>query len=608
MSFSQKILIIFGKWKHYYVFSALLVLGSVVMRMLEPKVLQLAVDGVIGYFNKAGLEPVEPKDGIANFLFNLLPTLSMDNLHWVLVCLGLLYVLIALLRSACWFSSSALKSYATEQSIRELRDRVFGKLQRLPMQFHHKHGVGLLVQRSTGDIDTVRRFMEGQAIDIITMASIFLFAFIMMALVSLPYALVAVSMSPVLLLSSIWFFKKQKQVWKEHEDEQDKLSDIVQENLAGIRVVQAYATEETEIRKFRKQNDLTLAAGLKHNDLHAMFWPLSDAVIHIQIGCSIMFGAWLVVSGSISVGELVSFYVYAGMVSYPLRRIGRIVSQLGMTKVALDRIAEILESQQENYQGIQPESLLGNIRFENVWFKYREEEDWVLKDVSFEIKSGEMVALLGPTGSGKSTLIDLLCRFYEPQKGEIYLDDVALSQLSKAFVRDHIGVVLQKAFLFSTTIKNNIAYAKPDSAESTILDAAKTASLTDVLEKCSEGYDTIVGEKGVTLSGGQKQRVALARTLVEKPDILILDDATSALDTDTEARIQDAIAHDDSLQTRIIVTHRITAVQAADRILVFDAGELVEQGTHRSLLKAKGFYNRMYDLQVALEKDIAELV
>ncbi len=608
MSLAQKIYTIFGKWKHYYIASAILVLGSVLMRMLEPKVLQLAVDGVISFFNRGGVGEVETSDGIAATMLALLPKLSMDNLHFVLLCLGAMYIGIALLRSACWFSSSALKSKATEQSIKDLRDRVFGKLQRLPMQFHHKHGVGLLVQRSTGDIDTVRRFMEGQIIDIITMASIFVFAFAMMAMVNLSYALVAISMSPVLLVSSIWFFKRQKQVWKEHEEEQDALSDIVQENLAGIRVVQAYATQDKEIRKFNEQNTRTLEAGLRHNNLHAMFWPLSDAVIHIQIGASIMFGAWLVMNRVITVGELMSFYVYAGMVSHPLRRIGRIVSQLGMTKIAIDRIAEILESEQENYQGIQPEKLEGNIRFENVWFRYREEEAWVLQDVSFELAAGELVAMLGPTGSGKSTIIDLLCRFYEPQKGKIYLDGIEASQMSKAFIRDHIGVVLQKAFLFSTTIKNNIAYAKPDSSDSVIEYAAEMASLTDVLEKCSDGYDTVVGEKGVTLSGGQKQRVALARTLVERPDILILDDATSALDTDTEARIQDALKKEATLGTTIVVTHRITAVQEADHILVFDQGRLVEEGTHRSLIGKAGFYNKMYELQVALEQDIVATV
>ena len=600
-----KLFSILDKWKHFYFGAGLLLIFSTFVRMLEPKVLQVAIDGVIVYFQSNGTPPT-PNDAFAAWIYSIIPELTMSNLAWVLLCLGLVYLGIAFLRGASMFASSAITSYCTEKAIKQFRDKLFTHLQKVPLTFHATTSTGEIIQKSTGDVDTVRRFMLNQVVDVILLTSIFIFSFWMMASVHLNYALIAIASVPIIIGTAYVFFKKERKVWDEHEAEQDKLTGIAEENLSGIRVVQAFAQENSEVEKFEAQNQKKLAIGKRHAMLHAFFWPLSDALIHLQIAVSIVAGGYFTLTNQITIGELTSFYTYAIMVTFPMRRLGRVVSQMGMAMVAMERISKIMDEPEEDYAGLEAKELKGEIVFQNVWFKYPDakEDEFVLHDVSFKIEAGQQVALMGPTGSGKSTIIALLTRFFEPTKGEIFLDGKPLELYSKTFLREQIGVVLQKAFLFSTTIKGNIAYTQTQVDEGEIIEAAKAASIHQIMDVFPEGYDTLVGEKGVALSGGQKQRVTLARTLLEDADILVLDDATSAVDTETEYNIQMSLKNKVKGKTTIIIAHRITAVQRADKIIVIEKGRIMAEGTHYELAQKEGFYKEVYQVQAEMEEEL----
>ena len=601
----NKLFAILHKWKPHYVLAAFLLLLSTLFRMLEPKILQITVDGIIVFFQSENPTQPHSNDSVAQWFYNILPELKIDNLGYILFCIALIYIAISLIRGLTMFASSAITAFSTEKAIKRLRDKLFLHIQHLPLSFHSTLSTGEMIQRCSGDVDTIRNFIGNQVVEIIRVVAIFSLSFAMIATVSWTYAFIAVAIAPVILILSVVFFKKESQVWEKHEAEQDKLTSIVEENLAGIRVVKAFAKEDFEIEKFDKQNSAKYDIGITHLKLHALYWPISDALFHLQISMSLFFGGYFALNGMITVGEMIGCYTYIIMVSWPMRRIGQIISKMSMAMVAIDRLSQILDEEEEDYSGFDNDNkpFIGDVEFRNVWFKYSDTEDFVLRAISFKVDAGEKVALLGATGSGKSTLMALLVRFYEPTKGDIFIDGINIKELSKDYLRKRIGVVLQKPFLFSTTIKNNIAYTRPHIEDEEIVEVSKSASIHHIMHVFSDGYDTIVGEKGVTLSGGQKQRVALARTLLEKPDILVLDDATSAVDTETEFDIQNALQEHLGNKTTFIIAHRMTSIQHATKIIVLEKGEIVEEGTHTDLVINGGFYQKVYEVQAAIEAD-----
>jgi len=577
---------------------------STFLRMLLPKVLQITIDGVVLFFVEGKPADGIEKDPVAAKIYNILPEITLDNLGYILILLGLIYLIIAGLRSGLQVVSAAITASSTEKAIKQLRDYLFVHIQRLPISFIHKNSTGEMIQRCTGDVETVRRFIMNQVVDILRFIAVFVFAFSMMFVVNKTYALIAIILSPAICITTYFFFKKEGKVWAEHEDEADKLTTMVNENLNGIRVVKAFANESYEIERFDEQNKAKRKVGLKQVWLHGKFWPFSDLMVHLQVAVSIFYGGYLALKGIITVGEYSAFFTYGIMVTWPMQQLGRTTSQMGMAVVAMERLSHILDAEEEDYTGkILEKALQGNIEFKNVSFTYPQSQTKVLDDVSFKINAGEEVALIGPTGSGKSTIITLLTRFYEPDEGEILLDGIPINQLSKAYLRDKIGVVLQKPFLFSTTINKNIAYAVPEVTEKTITDVAKAASIHEIEHIFADGYQTMVGEKGVTLSGGQKQRVALARTLLENPEILVLDDATSAVDTETEFKIQNALNEKLTGKTAIVIAHRATSVQNADRVIVLEKGKVVQYGLPNKLANEEGFYKMMLELQTKVEED-----
>lgn len=603
-----KIFDILGKWKYQYISAAFLLILSVGFRLLEPKVLQIAVDKIISFFITKQVAPISGDDSITGFIYSLLPELKLESAGLILIYLGVIFLVISLFRGITMFTSSAITASSTEKATMKLRNKLFRHLQHLPMEYFGKTPTGELIQRCTGDVETVRKFASMQVTESVRLAAIFFGAFIMMLMVNTTYALIAVTLFPVMIIASVFFFKQESKIWTRHEAEQDKLTALVQENLSGIRVVKAFAKENYEIEKFTKQNEQKRVWGMKLLKLHSYYWPGSDVLVYTQLAISLFAGSYFVLNNQITIGEFTAFYTYAAYVTWPMRRLAQLVSEMGMTSVAIERIYDILNYKQENYDGLisDDKEIKGEIEFDNVHFKYTDEDDAILNGVSFKIKQGEKIALLGPTGAGKSTIISLLMRFYEPNKGLIKIDGKDIREYARPFLRGKIGVVLQKPFLFSTTIKENIAYANPDTRIDEIVESAKVANIHDIIEEIfPQSYETVVGEKGVTLSGGQKQRVTLARTILKNPDILVLDDSTSSVDTETEFEIQRALKEVITKKTTIVIAHRVTSVQECDRIIVLDKGRVIEQGSHDELIENNGFYKKIYDIQVSIEDEIS---
>ncbi len=618
----QKIYNILGPWRKQYLAAALLLAFSAIVRMIEPKALQIAVDSLVATHEGKALPT--GSDAVSRFFYRILPintepanplvtgASAASSIVNILIFCALIYVFLSAIRALTWFWSGQMTARATENAAFAFRNRLFRHIQLMSFTAFDKIPTAEIIQRTTGDIGTVRDFIATQITEVVLMSFYFFGALAMMWGVDWQYALISVGIVPLIVIYAFIFFKKEGDVWEAHEKEQDKLTAIVNENLNGIRVVQAFAREEFEIEKFTKQNQAKLKVALRHVNLHKWFWSVSDTMIYLQVAISIVVGGYFVLNQRITLGEFTTFFTYAMTVTWPLRNVGRIVSQAGMTFVAMQRISEVLDADEEVYQSENPNTpsvfqpIRGDIEFRNVFFRYKNEEKWVLENVSFSIKAGEKVGILGGTGAGKSTIIALLSRFYEPTEGTIFLDDKNLNTYDKTFLRSKLGAVHQKAFLFSTTIQENIAFTDPDLDIETVKSAGQKSAVEHFIEKMPDGYATIVGEKGVSLSGGQRQRVALARTLLSNPDILILDDATSAVDTETELFIQEELSRFLAEKTAIIIAYRMTTIQNVDKIIVLDKGQVVQMGSHEALLTENGFYKTMHDIQTSVEKDIEQ--
>jgi len=573
-------------------------------QMTEPKIIETAIDAAI-LPHLSGRPVFGDSTGMLPYLIRITGWDYAHTLSGALAFLGLLYFILGLFKVFLNFVSTWLVTLATESAMRSFREKLFLHIQKLPLRFHHAFNRGELIQRCTGDIETLKKFYYEQVVECIRLSGLFISAFYFMWQIHWPYSLIAILLMPVIIYNASLFFVKEKKIWAEHEAASDRLTHLLNENLNGLRVVKAFGNEESEIARFQARNEEKYQQGLRHIKLHSWFWPFSDFFVHLQFVMSALAGGYFVLTGAISPGELAGFYIYAVIVSWPLREIGRIVSQYGMAKIALQRLEEIvIEKEEENTGTYFPAQLRGDIRFDKVSFTYPGENRKALDALSFEIKAGQKIAFIGPTGGGKSTLIYLLLHFYKPDSGKIWLDGKPLEVYDTAFLRSRIGAVFQEAFLFSDTIAANILTGKKDQSARSfddIIAISKTDTTITLLER---GVDTLVGEKGIALSGGQKQRVALARTLMQEPDILFLDDTTSAVDNDTEYEIQAQIVKNYENKTLIYISNRIQPVQNCDCIFVVQKGKIIEEGTPDSLLHTGGYYSRIAAIQMQVETEI----
>ncbi len=526
------------------------------------------------------------------------------------VALG--FVLLALFEGGFSFLSGRLAAYTAEGIARRLRDYLFDHIQRLSVAYHSHASTGDLVERSTSDVDAVRRFFADQAIGAGRIVLLFIINFAAIYRLNAKLAWISVIVIPFILALSVWFFKKVAEVYEEYQKQESRLTTTLQENLSGVRVVKAFARQEYEKRKFEAENREKFLRGKRLRLMHSLFWPVSDIVLGLQMLGGFIYAALLAIHGEVTVG---TYLAYVGLVMWliwPIRSLGRMIVQASTGLVSYGRLVDILKVDPEPLDEgsyLPDRAARGDILFQKVSFTYEDDTVPALEDVTFECRAGQAVALLGSTGSGKTTLVNLLPRFHEYTSGRILLDGVELKLYPRAWLRRQIGIVEQEPFLFSRTIRENIAYGTGrEVSQAEIEAAARAAAIHEVILSFPDGYDTLVGERGVTLSGGQKQRVAIARALLKDPRILILDDSTSSVDTETEALIRRALERLMEGRTTFIIAHRIQSVMNADLILVLDKGRIVQMGTHETLLAQEGMYRQIYDIQTRVDAELeAEL-
>jgi ATP-binding cassette subfamily B protein len=458
-------------------------------------------------------------------------------------------------------------------------------------------------------VDALRRFFSEQGIGIGRIILLFVINFIAILNLNVKLGLLSVIAIPFMLLVSIWFFKRVTKAYENYQAQEAVLSTTLQENLTGVRVVKAFGRQEYEKGKFEKDNWTKYLKGKLLLLMHSLFWPLSDIVLGLQMLFGFVYAALMAINGEITVGMYLAYVGLVVWLIWPIRNLGRIIVNASSGMVSYGRLMEVVKQAREPLLDgkVQPESSVrGEIIFEDVSFMYSDGKDEVLKNVSFHVKPGQAVALLGSTGSGKSSLVNLLPRFHEYTGGRILLDGVELKDYPRAYLRKQIGIVEQEPFLFSRSIRENITYGVGrEVSQEEVERAARAAAIHDVILGFPDGYNTLVGEKGVTLSGGQKQRVTIARTLLKNPRILILDDSTSSVDTETEASIRGALNELMENRTTFIIAHRIQSVMIADLILVLDKGEVIQMGTHEELVsQLDGMYRRIYDIQTRIDEEL----
>jgi len=552
---------------------------ATVMQLSVPILIKYAIDSIIG--------DVDP--GNLQFL--------MDTFGKSLGGVVLIIVVMSLLRGVFMFIKGYLSSYAAENIAKDIREKLYTQIQYMTFERHTRKETGDMVQRCTSDVETIRRFLGVQVVDLGRIIFMVGFTLAIMSTLNVELMLYSMIMIPVLFLFSWIFFTKIQKTFKKSDEAEGRLTTVLQENLSGVRVVRAFGREDHEVERFEEVNLNHKNITYKLIETLAVFWASSDFLTLLQNGIVLVVGAGMVIRGELTIGTLTAFIVYVSMLLWPVKQLGRLLSEFGKTTVAIVRIEEILHEEIEEDQPDEKEpEIYGSISFRNVSFGYDEHQK-VLQNVSFDLPKGSTLGILGSTGSGKSTLVHLLQRLYD-YEGSIRIDGHELNKIRRGWIRKKIGLVLQEPHLYAKTVKENIGITKRNYNEKEIFDAAKAASIHSNILTFKEGYDTIIGEKGVSLSGGQKQRIAIARTIIDADKrILIFDDSLSAVDTETDMRIRNALKSRSKDITTLIISHRIATLAEADNIIVLDEGRIVQMGTHEELIQEEGLYKRIWDLQ-----------
>ncbi len=518
----------------------------------------------------------------------------------------LFFFLLSSLHAVFSYFANRLMNKTAESVARRLKNCLFDHMQALSFSWHDKADSGDLIVRATTDIDAVRRLFSEQIYGSCRVLFYFAINFYYIYRIDRNLGLTTLIILPLILGTSFFFFKKIGALYEKYQEEDSVVSSILQENLYGIRVVKAFSRQDFEEKKFDEALAKRYKTGVKEMFVEALFWPASDVLCWLQLAISLVLGAQKALSGAISLGDFVAFESLVTMVVWPLRNLGRQIVYMSRSAISFRRIQDVLvETREPLDDGLKEiQDLQGNIRFEHVGFSYTDEKP-ALEDITFTAEAGKTVALIGSTGSGKSSLINLLSRFYEYDSGSITLDGVELNQISRDFLRNNIGIVEQEPFLFSATIAENIAYGVPEKPDMSLIEkAAKAAGVHETILGFEKGYETVVGERGVTLSGGQRQRIAIARALLKDPKILVLDGSLTAVDTETEALIQEALKELMKGKTTFIITHRTSSIVNADLILVMKDGKIVQTGTHEELIRQEGLYQKINNIQTRIEDEL----
>ena len=561
-----------------------------------PQVIRISVDGVLG----SDLSKIP--EWVKTFLSE---ETIRENPGKMLTIAALAVILLAAINIAANYYSKVFAAKGSESFVKGMRDQLYDHIQKLPYSWHVKNQTGDIIQRCTSDVDVVRNFVTNQLMEVFRIIFLIVFYMVIMFSMNVKISLIAVSFFPIVILYSGYFFSKIAQHFQEADEAEGILSSVVQENLTGVRVVRAFGRESFERKRFDEKNERFAGLWIYLGKFLSLYWSIGDLITGIQILTVICMGVLFTVDGNLTVGEFIAFVSYNSSMAWPVRSLGRIISEMSKAGVSIERIAYILDEKEEDDRpGVTKPAINKDIVFDKVNFKY-EEGAAILKDVSFTVPAGKTFAILGNTGSGKSTLVHLLNRLYDLPDGcgKITIGGVDIRDIDRQYLRSQIGMVLQEPFLYSGSIKENVGITKESSAFDDIREACEIACVDSAIDSFTDGYETIVGERGVTLSGGQKQRVAIARMLVEHTPVMIFDDSLSAVDAQTDAMIREALKKRMAGTTVILIAHRITTLMQADCIMVLEDGAVAEMGSHEQLMEHHGIYRRIYDIQMNTQLD-----
>lgn len=593
------------KWSKPYGFTLFIVLALTILNPVAysfvPQFIKYIVDVIL-----KNIDPIEGGITLPSFLLDFFAGYT-DPLK-AIVAVGVTLVIWQFIRGIIMFFNGYAKGRMGEGIAYDMRTKLYSHIQDLSYSYQNNADTGDLIQRCTSDIDTMKSFLTAQLPEIIYIIGSFASGAIQMYLINKTIMFVTLCIVPISITASIFYFRYVKRKFEEIEEVEADMTTCLQENVNGVRVVKAFAREKYEIDKFSKKDKKYRDESKKLNDAMGLYWGSSDFLTMMQYTLTIGVCIYLAKQKLVSTGDIIVCMMYIGMLVYPIRGLGRIIGDFGKSVVAANRIDEILSTPTEYVNdGILEPKITGNIKFTNVSFKFDDTDKHLLNNVNFEIKAGQTIAIVGKTGSGKSTIANMLVRMLDYDSGSITIDGVELKDISKHWVRKNIGIILQDPFLYAKTVYENIKIADSTIDKEKVYKAAKTAAVHKDIEGFISGYDTLVGEKGVTLSGGQKQRIAIARMLILDKPVLVFDDSLSAVDTKTDLMIRNALKLKDKNLTSIIITHRITTAKEADKIIVLENGVVSGIGTHKELSVKEGLYKKLWDIQGALESQFTDL-
>jgi len=597
-----KSLFLIFKWMGKYWPLLIISFGFLVIvsytRTLIPLFTQHIVDYVLKY-------DLEEGSRLPAFIFKFVNQGSDLN-KLLLAAVGI--IIVDFIRSISIFFRRSATAVFSERVTYDLRNNLYKKLQNLSYGFHSHSETGDLIQRCTTDVETYKNFISDQIIEVMRLVLLVGFSIYQMARLNLNMMFISLIITPLLFTIAIIFFKRVEKEFTTIEENEAKMTTHVQENVSGARVVKAFANEKFEIEKFEGLNRKFTDSDYVLTKHHAVFWSTTDFICFAQFCVVAVVGIIYATRGYISLGIYSAFLAFAGNIIWPMRQLGRIVGDFSKATVSVGRLNEIIEQKDEygDTQGTLKPVISGNIHFDHVNFKFPDSNYHQLEDISFEVKKGETVAIIGKTGSGKSSLINLLVKLLDFQEGHIYFDEIDIKNIEKHHLRNNVGIILQEPFLFSKTVEENIKISDRSLDSERVAEVAKIAKVHEDIVGFEKGYKTLVGERGVTLSGGQKQRVAIARMLLKPKPILVFDDSLSAVDTETDLQIRKALKKEWKESTVLIITHRITTAKEADRILVLDHGKIAESGTHDQLLTQGGLYKNIWDIQSRIDFQIED--
>ncbi|GGN58433.1 ABC transporter ATP-binding protein [Oceanobacillus indicireducens] len=568
-------------YKHYFLWSLFFLVILTCITVVYPVILQITIDEVV-----------------------------LQDRYGLILYISLIFFGLMIIKGISTFSFQYLSELFGMTSVYHLRNALYGKLQVLSFKYYDNSKTGDIMSRLTADVEGFRFFLSAGFAELIRIVVLIGVSLTIMFYYSIPLAIVTMLAMPFLGIVVFQFDKQVHPAFRKVRKSFGRLNTRVQENISGMNTVKSLSREDFEIDRFSSSNDDYRKRYLFTSKLWSKYFPLMEFIGNVAVVSLLGYGGYLVINDQMALGELVAFFSLVWYILGPIMNLGFVVNMFSQAKASGERLIEILDQEEEiqEKENAIRQPIKGHVTFKDVSLQYVEEDDVALKDIDFDAPPGKVIGLIGATGSGKTSITQLITRFYEADKGEVLVDGELVSDYELKSLRSQIGFVLQEPFLFSTSIRENIAYGRPDISDEQVIDAAKRAQAHDFIMQLPKGYDTLLGERGMGLSGGQKQRIAIARALCINPSILILDDATSAVDMETEFKIQAALKEVMKERTSFIIAHRISSIKHADEILVLEEGEIKERGTHNQLLAEHGIYRRIYDIQYQDREEIMELV